>query len=192
MTRSFVVFFDMNNRLSKQSRWRWFETLSLLSLRRCCNGYLFPLGITSALVPCLMWVIGLSIKQGATLCLKSHTNLWKGNLLLVIRKSKESISIKQRLFHVLIFYYYRWSICVLSNLHMITPRHFLKERHPIVYWILLFHDDVIKWKHFPRYWPFLRESTGHRFFDLRLNNPVEQTIETPVILDAIALIVTSL
>ena len=46
------------------------------------------------------------------------------------------------------------------------------------------HDDVIKWKHFPRYWPFVRgihrEFTGHRsqrpvtrsfdvFFDLCLN-----------------------
>ena len=24
------------------------------------------------------------------------------------------------------------------------------------------HDDVIKWKHFPRYWPFVREFTGLR------------------------------
>ena len=24
------------------------------------------------------------------------------------------------------------------------------------------HDDIIKWKHFPRYWPFVREFTGHR------------------------------
>ena len=24
------------------------------------------------------------------------------------------------------------------------------------------HDDVIKWKHFPRYWPFVREFTGPR------------------------------
>ena len=46
------------------------------------------------------------------------------------------------------------------------------------------HDDVIKWKHFPRYWPFLRgihrppENSPHKgqwrrtlffFFDLRLN-----------------------
>ena len=23
--------------------------------------------------------------------------------------------------------------------------------------ILFSHDDVIKWKHFPRYWPFVRE-----------------------------------
>ena len=30
----------------------------------------------------------------------------------------------------------------------------------VTWWIFLFypavHDDVIKWKHFPRYWPFLR------------------------------------
>ena len=43
---------------------------------------------------------------------------------------------------------------------------------------ILFHDDIIKWKHFPRYWPFVRGI--HRsptpvtrsfdvFFDLRLN-----------------------
>ena len=46
-----------------------------------------------------------------------------------------------------------------------------------------YHDDVIKWKHFPRNWPFVREFTGPGefptqrpvtrsfdvFFDLRLN-----------------------
>ena len=25
-----------------------------------------------------------------------------------------------------------------------------------IWWILANHDDVIKWKHFPRYWPFVR------------------------------------
>ena len=25
------------------------------------------------------------------------------------------------------------------------------------------NDDVIKWKYFPRYWPFVREFTGHRW-----------------------------
>ena len=24
------------------------------------------------------------------------------------------------------------------------------------------HDDVIRWKHFPRYWSFVREFTGHK------------------------------
>ena len=28
------------------------------------------------------------------------------------------------------------------------------------------HDDVIKWKHFPRYWPCVREFTGHRWLPL--------------------------
>ena len=34
------------------------------------------------------------------------------------------------------------------------------------------HDDVIKWKHFPRYWPFVRGihfDLRLNFFDLRLN-----------------------
>ena len=32
-------------------------------------------------------------------------------------------------------------------------------------------DDVIKWKHFPLYWPFVRGTTRsfRAFFDLRLN-----------------------
>ena len=36
------------------------------------------------------------------------------------------------------------------------------------------HDDAIKWKHFPRYWPLVRENTGpvtqsfDVFFDLHL------------------------
>ena len=63
------------------------------------------------------------------------------------------------------------------------------------------HDDVIKWKYFPRYWPFARGFTGHRWIprtkasDAALwcflwcapEQTVEQTIETPVIWDVIAL-----
>ena len=70
-----------------------------------------------------------------------------------------------------------------------------------------FHDDVIKWKHFPRYWPFVRGTTGHRWVvsltkasDTELlyflwsapEQTVEQTIEMSVTWDAIALIMTSL
>ena len=65
------------------------------------------------------------------------------------------------------------------------------------------HDDVIKWKHFPHYWPFVwgihRSAVDfpHKdqsCFDAFLSAPeqtVEQTIETLVIWDAIALIMTS-
>ena len=28
------------------------------------------------------------------------------------------------------------------------------------------HDDIIKWKHFSRYWPFVRGTTGHRWISL--------------------------
>ena len=57
--------------------------------------------------------------------------------------------------------------------------------HRLLYqpWKPIFHDDVIKWKHFPRYWPFVRGIHRSRvnspfkgqwrgalmFFDLRLN-----------------------
>ena len=69
------------------------------------------------------------------------------------------------------------------------------------------HDDVIKWKHFPRYWPFVREI--HRWpvvsHHIKANDAelwcflwsateqtVEQTIKTPVIWHAIARIIPSL
>ena len=58
------------------------------------------------------------------------------------------------------------------------------------------HDDVIKWKHFPRYWPFVRvpsEFPTQRpvtrscdvFIDLRVNKPLSKQswgwwFETPV------------
>ena len=68
-------------------------------------------------------------------------------------------------------------------------------------------DDVIKWKHFPRYWSFVRGihrspvNSPHKgqwrgalmfFLWSASEQTVEQTIETPVIWDAIALIMTSL
>ena len=70
------------------------------------------------------------------------------------------------------------------------------------------HDDVIKWKHFPRCWPFVwgihwsPVNSPHKgqWHDEELWSflwsahelTVQQTVETPVIWDAIALIMTSL
>ena len=68
------------------------------------------------------------------------------------------------------------------------------------------HDDVIKWKHFPRYWPFMRgihrspmvsltKTSDSELWCFLWSAPeqmVEQTIETPVIWDAIALLKTAL
>ena len=69
-----------------------------------------------------------------------------------------------------------------------------------------FHDDVIKWKHFSRYWPIVREFTGLRWFsrtkvsDSELwcflwsvsKYTAEKTIVRLVIWDAIAPIMTPL
>ena len=84
------------------------------------------------------------------------------------------------------------------------------EGHPCYSWLAdttqKRHKDVIKWKHFPRYWPFVRgihrwpvdsPHKGQRrgaliFFWCAPEQTVEQTLETPVIWDAIALVMTSL
>ena len=55
--------------------------------------------------------------------------------------------------------------------------HALLLHHQSLGHICVQHDDVIKWKHFPRYWPFVRGIHRGRpvtqsfdvFFDLRLN-----------------------
>ena len=66
------------------------------------------------------------------------------------------------------------------------------------------HDDVIKWKHFPRYWPFVRGihqspmNSPHKgqwrgvwcFLRSAPEQTSEQIIETPVIWDATVLIMT--
>ena len=68
------------------------------------------------------------------------------------------------------------------------------------------HDDVIKWRHFPHYWPFVREiyrsavDSLTKASDAELSGflwsmpqeTFEQPIETPVIWDAIVLIMSSL
>ena len=69
--------------------------------------------------------------------------------------------------------------------------------------LIAMHDDVIKWKHFPRYWPYVRGTTGNpitKASDGELwcfvwstpKHTVEQTIEAPVIWDTTALIMKSL
>ena len=63
----------------------------------------------------------------------------------------------------------------LASLHIRSRPNFLhinqtchSQKKVMAVWVLRHgeewnHDDVIKWKHFPRYWPF------DLFFDLRLN-----------------------
>ena len=73
-------------------------------------------------------------------------------------------------------------------------------------YVVIVYNGVIKWKQIPRYWPCVREihrlpvNSPHRgqwrgalmvFFYLP-EQTVEQILETPVIWDAIPLIMTSL
>ena len=97
-----------------------------------------------------------------------------------------------------------WSALVFAVVFccMYGTIHYLNQRL-----LVLYDDDVIKLKHFRCCWPFVwGESTGHRRIPLtkasdaelwrfRWPSPeqtVEQTIETPVIWYAIALIMTPL
>ena len=75
---------------------------------------------------------------------------------------------------------------------------------PFIFKWVAGHHDVIKWKHFPRYWPFVRGihrspvDCPHKgqwrralmFLWFAPEQTIGQTIGTPVIWDAIALIIT--
>ena len=60
---------------------------------------------------------------------------------------------KSRQIHADLWWIY-WELC------KILPRSELRSTHYILFAIFVYvyfsHDDVIKWKHFPRYWPFVR------------------------------------
>ena len=64
--------------------------------------------------------------------------------------------------HWIIFYFHM--SCYVSE----TPRHEFSLR-----WALLIHDDVIKWKHFPRYWPMCGEVPGQWWISLTKTSDVE-------------------
>ena len=126
-----------------------------------------------------------SVKNNTRFCTNSHTNI---NMFDTF--SGAIIGIKE------------WLNCEKS--HIVEAPVY---KHIEAEWsIYELRDDVIKWKRFPRYWPFVRETTGHRWIPITkasdaelwcfLWSVPEQTVEerivTPVILDAISLIMTSL
>ena len=62
------------------------------------------------------------------------------------------------------------NISPYGNLHMYMGHVFIERLVGWRQWLLLLstcqclpmHDDVIKWKHFPRYWPFLPVNSPHK------------------------------
>ena len=98
--------------------------------------------------------------------------------------------------------------CVVQIVHWLNRQHTLiwavahinpDWRHRRVF-ISKVHDDVIKWKHFPRYWSFLRGSTGHWWIPLTKASDAElwwtngwaNNRDDAVNWDAITLIMTPL
>ena len=47
-----------------------------------------------------------------------------------------------------------WVPWLQYNQLYLHGHYFVSQRMPV--WQTVTHDDVIKWKHFPRYWPFAR------------------------------------
>ena len=65
------------------------------------------------------------------------------------------------------FYLYHWMVIFASwqlarrEIDSMPIRRCISYHSIVILWSN--HDDVIKWKHFPRHWPFVRETTGHRW-----------------------------
>ena len=72
-----------------------------------------------------------------------HNNIWR-----VVQQE-----------HCLLWKYYNIPYEKISDIPSRSLLHCIKWIAPLITSIQ--HDDVIKWKHFPRYWPFVREFIGH-------------------------------
>ena len=88
--------------------------------------------------------------------------LWKHRLLSYVTKEREStiLSIIMATMEILIFtnfkIYYRMRLLRINDINLsecagIRPGPLRKRIQ-----VPMLHDDDIKWKHFPRYWPFVR------------------------------------
>ena len=135
-----------------------------------------------------------------------HYDLWRRPLTLTstLRTGQIGRHFANTLFNVL-------SGMNILLFYTFTPKFVLKgskDKQPALVKVMVWlrHDDVIKWKHFPCYWPFVRgirrspvnsphkgQWRGALIFPLICSwITVEQTIVKLVIGDAIGLIMTSL
>ena len=139
VTRSFDVFFDLrpNKRLSKQSWGWWFGALPR------------PLWRHSNDIVCKKWAILFLPRCTITLgC--TYVNMVVADALAPNRRQATSS---------------HHAYSTITGAISITPRDTVISLQPLnkrcskigrhVTNPLVSHDDVIKWKHFPRYWPFV-------------------------------------
>ena len=176
VTRSFDVFFDLhrNKRLSIQSRRRWFETPScslwrrsnqtcrfactvdltnIMEIRRSSSisrthstyDLRFPIFIKFVLLSINFWEqIATNFAQTAT-----------ANEIFIESSITELYGVSRVASTIWILTWMFWWVVTFMWLYAITVKN---DVNATKRWTVkcVFHDDVIKWKHFPRYWPFVR------------------------------------
>ena len=130
VTRSFDVLFDLrpNKRLSKRSWGWWFET-PFRPLWRHSNEYSLSRKSLHPDSICTTWCLRemfMEIYQLDMICGPSNRN---------------SPPVKNGVFKSLMAVM-KLCPCVILTSHRTD--------------LASIHDDIIKWKHFPRYWPFVR------------------------------------
>ena len=133
VTRNSDVFFDLhlNKPLSKQSWGLWFE-MPLRSLWRHCNAMNGNRSVQTANPPFGKLVAWVYHKEHTEFRLAAKgVCISKQHLLLWCIILKPSWA-------EFVCIYQKWCDAAERNPHFIV------------------HDDVIKWKHFPRNWPFVR------------------------------------
>ena len=162
VTRSFVVFFDLrlNKRLSKQSWGWWFGTLSRPLLRHCYGYFGWPI------FDVLPGYIRQAFSEHSLLRIPTVVFLW--GKIVVEKIPKRGPRLACNIFtssYENILLPYENALCMSPEWRSLLYLYLNKCKILVVNWSIIsckkkkchmLHDDVIKWKHFPRCWSFVR------------------------------------
>ena len=93
-----------------------------------------------------------------------NTVFWKSSLFVVHVQNAQLYNLK-----TFVVFYHNLNVQIIDSKIKKTPEntfikvnvHYTKKNKSLIEMLILIHsngihDDVIKWKHFPRYWPFVR------------------------------------
>ena len=152
VTQSFGVFFDLrlNNRLGKQSCYWWLETPSCPLWRHLNDIYRLVQRVST--VPIFFHCTPHRFPHGFYNLRKSE------NFSHVIVLSRIHLCYTAMVYnsiaqHSCAYIYIYICVCVCLCINKTNYPISIIIKFPDYPWS---HDDVIKWKHFPRYWPFVR------------------------------------
>ena len=138
---------------------------SITNIDRCFGhdqGYVFHLKLFTWQLTMLWWLLHLigefdqiAVKNSICMHFSSYFNAMSMD---IVKLTEISLQGKQI------------SICDSDDNRMLDLPWIIHTVHVLL--CIIVYDDVIKWKHFPRYWPFVRgiHRSPDVFFDLRLTN----------------------